>query len=120
MKALVLTLLLALLPLAFGVWVNTTAPHLPTRAYVATRCTRYCEAHGCPHATAANSPAYFRLRPLHAATVQGLAAAGWKRYAFVNVGFYLVLMPALLLWLSYGAIRNVQIIRRLRRQVVAP
>ena len=75
MKPLLATLCLALLPLLFGFWVNTTAPP-PTRAYVPGRCTRFCAAHNCRHATRANSPAYFRLRPLYAATVRGLLLGG--------------------------------------------
>lgn len=113
MKALLATLLLALLPLAFGLWVNATAPHLPTRAYVPARCTRYCAAHGCRHATRANSPAYFRLRPLYAATVAGLAAGGRGLYAAANIVCYLVLIPGLLGWLTYGALRNWRTIRQL-------
>jgi hypothetical protein len=115
-KPLLATLCLACLPLLFGFWVNTTAPP-PTRAYVLGRCTRYCAAHSCRHATRANSPAYFRLRPLYAATVRGLSAGGWGLYAAVNIGFYLGLMPTLLCWLTYGALRNARTIRQLRRQV---
>ena len=48
MRPLFLTLLLACLPLLFGLWVNETALHAPTTAYAAARCTRYCEAHGAP------------------------------------------------------------------------
>ena len=113
MKPLFITLCLGLLPLLFGFWVNATAP-LPTRAYVPTRCTRYCAAHTCRQATRANSPAYFRLRPLYRATVAALAAGGKGWYAAANVGFYLVLVPVLLLWLTYGALRNWRTIRRLR------
>jgi hypothetical protein len=113
LKALLLTCCLASLPLLFGIWVNARAPHLSTRAYVAARCTRYCAAHGCRHATRANSPAYFRLRPLYAATVRGLLLGGRARYAGVNVAFYLVLIPGLLLWLTYGALRDAARIRQL-------
>ncbi|MGI4862852.1 MAG: hypothetical protein ACRYFZ_02945 [Janthinobacterium lividum] len=117
MKPFFLTLLLALLPLAFGFWVNSTVPHAPTRAYVAARCTRYCTAHGCRHATRANSPMYFRLRPLYAATIAALAAGGAGLYAAANVAFYLVCVPGLLLWLTYGALRNARLIRQLRQRV---
>ncbi|MGI4869992.1 MAG: hypothetical protein ACRYFX_02305 [Janthinobacterium lividum] len=113
MRALFLTLLLAALPLLFGYYINATAPP-PTRQYVPARCTRYCTAHGCRHATRANSPAYFRLRPLYNLTVQTLAAGGKAWYAAVNIGFYLILMPALLLWLTYGALRNAGTIRQLK------
>ena len=74
MRPLLLTLLLAALPLLLGYWVNTHAPYPTTNAYAATHCTRYCMAHGCPHATRANSPAYFRLRPVYRATVRTLLA----------------------------------------------
>ena len=114
MRPFLLTLLLAVLPLLFSLWVNASAPHSPTRAYVATRCTRYCAAHGCRHATRANSPAYFRLRPLYRATVAALAAGGAGWYAAANIAFYLVLLPALLLWLTYGALRNRRTIQQLR------
>jgi hypothetical protein len=115
-KLLLLTLYLAALPLLFGLWVNATAPP-PTRAYVPARCTRYCAAHGCRHATRANSPAYFRLRPVYAATVRGLMLGGRARYAAVNVAFYLVLVPGLLLWLAYGALRDAARLRQLSRRV---
>lgn len=113
MKPFLLTLCLALVPLLFGLWVNASAPHPPTRAYAAGRCTRYCALHGCRHATRANSPAYFRLRPLYRATVAALAAGGTGWYAPANIAFYLVLMPALLGWLTYGALRNRHTIRQL-------
>ena len=116
MKALFLTLLLALLPLAFGYWLNAHAPHPPTRAYRAAYCTRYCAAHGCRHATRANSPAYYQLRPLYRATVAALGAGGAGLYAAANIGFYFCLVPALLLWLTYGALRNAGTIRQLRKQ----
>ncbi len=113
MRPLLLTFLLALLPLLFGLWLNATAPP-PTRAYVPTRCTRYCAAHRCRHATRANSPAYFQLRPVYMATVAALGAGGAGLYVAVNIGFYLVFIPALLLWLTYGALRNAGAIRQLR------
>ncbi|GAA4347581.1 hypothetical protein GCM10023185_02720 [Hymenobacter saemangeumensis] len=115
-KALLLTMCLALLPLAFGYWVNATARHAPTDARVAGRCTRYCEQHGCPHATAANSPAFFRLKPLYVATIKFLAMGGMGLYAAANIAFYVLLIPALLLWLTYGALRNMSTIRRLKQQ----
>jgi hypothetical protein len=116
-KPLLFTLGLALLPMLFGFWVNSSAPYPPTRAYTAAQCTRYCAAHGCRHATRANSPAYFRLRPVYAATIRGLMLGGRARYMAVNIGFYLVLLPALLLWLTYGALRNMGTIRQLKNQV---
>ena len=119
MRPLLLTLLLAALPLLFGFWVNATAPHRPTTAYVAARCTRSCTLHGCRHATRANSPAYWRLRPVYAATVAALAAGGRGRYAAVNVAVYLVLVPGLLLWLCHGALRNMGTIRGLKNQLRA-
>ncbi len=100
----------------FGLWVNATAPHPPTRAYVPARCTRYCARHGCRHATRANSPAYFQLRPLYAATVRGLLLGGRARYATVNVAFYLGLVPGLLLWLTYGALRDATRLRQLKNR----
>lgn len=117
MRPLLLTLGLALLPLLFGIWVNATAPHPPTRAYTPAHCTRYCALHSCRHATRANSPAYFQVRPLYIATVQALMLGGKARYAAVNIGLYLGLLPALLLWLTYGALRNARTIRHLRRQL---
>lgn len=113
MKPFLITCFLACLPLLFGLWVNASAPHPPTRAYAPARCTRYCALHGCHHATRANSPAYFRLRPVYTATVRGLLAGGQARYAAANIGFYLVFIPALLGWLTYGALRNVRLIRQL-------
>ncbi|MBF9220087.1 hypothetical protein [Hymenobacter ruricola] len=106
-------LLMALVPVAFGVYLNETSP-APTTARLAGRCSRYCEAHNCPHATPANSPAYFRLRPVYNATVQGLMGGGRQWYATVNIAFYLVLIPLLLLWLTYGALRNAVLIRQLK------
>ena len=114
MRPFLLTLVLAALPLLFGFWVNYTAPHPPTTHYAATRCTRYCEAHGCPHATRANSPAFFRLRPLYAGVIRGLSVGGGARYGLVNVAFYLGLLPGLLGWLTYGALRNARALRQLK------
>ena len=108
-----LVLLLAAVPVAFGVYLNETSP-APTTARLAGRCSRYCEAHDCPHATRANSPAYFRLRPLYAATIKGLMGGGRAWYAAVNIAFYLGLIPLLLLWLTYGALRNAVVIRQLK------
>ena len=65
---LLVLLLLALLPVAFGACINETSPPA-TEKFLAGRCTRYCEHHGCPHATPANSPAFFRLLPLYVATI---------------------------------------------------
>ncbi|MDB5270552.1 MAG: hypothetical protein JWP58_3592 [Hymenobacter sp.] len=108
-----LVLPLALLPVALGVYVNETSP-APTTARLAGRCSRYCEAYGCPHATPVNSPAYFRLRPLFVATVQGLMKGGRGWYAAVNIAFYLGLIPVLLLGLTYGALRNMVLIRQFK------
>ncbi|MBD2724064.1 hypothetical protein [Hymenobacter armeniacus] len=105
--------LLTLVPVALGVYVNETSPP-PTTARLANRCSRYCETHGCPHATPANSPAYFRLRPLFAATIRGLMSGGRAWYAAANIGFYLVLVPLLLVGLTYGALRNAVLIRQLK------
>ena len=116
MRPLLLTLLLAALPLLFGFWVNHTAPYPSTATYAAARCTRYCEAHGCPHATAGNSPAFFRLRPLYGGTIQALKMGGMRNYAAANSGFYLLLVPGLLLWLTYGALRNAQTLRQLNQR----
>jgi len=116
MRPVLLTLLLASLPLLFGWWVNASAPHRPTQAYVPSRCTRYCTTHGCRHATRANSPAYFRLRPLYHKTVAALMAGGRGLYAAVNIAVYIILVPSLLLWLAHGALRNCATIRQLKRQ----
>ncbi len=116
-KPFLITCLLAALPLLFGLWVNASAPHTPTHAYSPTRCTRYCAAHSCRHATRANSPAYFRLRPLYTATIRGLMLGGRARYADLNVAFYLVLMPGLLGWLTYGALRDASRIRQLKKHL---
>jgi len=112
-RPLLLTLLLALLPLAFGYWVNTYAPYPPSRAQAA-HCTRYCALHSCPHATRASSPAYFRLRPLYAVTVRALAAGGSRWYAAVNIAFYLGLLPLVLGWLTYGVLRDGQALANLK------
>lgn len=116
MRPLLLTLLLAALPLLFSFWVNETAPHPPTKAYVAARCTRYCYAHACPHATTANSPAYLRLRPLYAGTIAALSVGGGALYSLFNVAFYLVFIPGLLLWLTYGALHNARTLRQLKQR----
>ncbi len=116
MRPLLLTLLLAALPLLFGCWVNATAPHPPTTAYVAARCTRYCYAHTCPHATAHNSPAYVRLRPLYGLTIAALSAGGGALYGLFNVAFYLLFLPVLLLWLTYGALRDARTLRQLKQR----
>lgn len=113
MRPVRLTLLLALLPLLVGFGVNSISPPA-TRALSATHCTRYCYFHECPHATRANSPAYFRLRTLYAATIKGLAAGGIKWYLKANVAFYLVLIPLLLTWLTYGVLRNARAILDLK------
>lgn len=107
--------LLSALPLALGYYVNETS-FPPTTQRLANRCSRYCEAHGCPHATPANSPAFFRLRPLYMATIRGLAAGGKDLYAAANIAFYVVLIPLLLISLTYGALRNAVLIRRLKAQ----
>ena len=114
MRPLLLTLLLAALPLLFGFWVNETAPHPPTARYLPARCTRYCTAHGCRHATRANSPAFFQLKPLYALTIKALSLGGRARYGLLNILFYILLIPGLLVWLTYGALRNARAIRRLR------
>lgn len=115
MRAFLLTLLLALLPLAVGYWVNAHAPYPTSRSHAPTHCTRYCALHHCTHATPANSPAYRQLRPVYEATVRALASGGRGWYATTNVAVYLVLLPLLLVWLTYGAIRNAQLIRKLRQ-----
>ena len=113
-RPLLLTLLLALLPLGFGYWLTARAPHPPTRAYSPARCPRHCAAHGCRHATRANSPAYFRLRPLYTATIRGLMLGGRARYASLNVAFYLIFIPALLGWLMHGVLRDAARLRQLK------
>ena len=114
-RPLFLTLLLALLPVAVGYWVNTHAPYPATRAHAAGHCTRYCALHHCPHATWATSPAYYHLRPVYDATVQALGAGGRGWYAATNVAVYLGLLPLVLGWLTYGALRNAQRIQHLKR-----
>jgi hypothetical protein len=115
MRPLPLTLCLAVLPLLFGFWVNYTAPHAPTTRYEAARCTRYCEAHGCLHTTAANSPAFGRLRVLYVLTIAALSLGGGALYGLFNIVFYVVFVPGLLIWLTYGALRNAQTIHRLKQ-----
>ena len=115
MRPLLLTFCLAVLPLLIGFAVNATAPHPPTTRYQAARCTRYCTAHGCPHATRANSPAFFRLKPLYALTIRALSLGGRARYGLLNVAFFVLLIPGLLVWLAYGALRDARTIHRLRR-----
>lgn len=41
--------------------------------------------------------------------------AGW--YAAANIAFYLGLLPALLGWLTYSALRNGRTIRQLKSQL---
>jgi len=106
---------LALLPFAFGIWVNQTAPYPPTTRYVAARCTRYCANQGCPYATARSSPAYVRLKPLYALTIRALSVGGSGLHGLLNILFYLVPVPGLLLWLTYSALRDARTIRHLRR-----
>lgn len=115
LKLLLAVLLLALLPLGLEAYVNETSP-APTKKLLADRCSRYCERHGCEHDTPANSPMYFRLRPLYQATVRALGAGGAGLYATFNIVFYVLLLPALLVWLTYGALRNMVLIRRLKTQ----
>ena len=111
--ALVFTvLLLALLPVVFGFYINETSPP-PTEKHLADRCSRYCEHYGCSHATLANSPAYFQLRPLYVATIRSLSVAGNALYITANIAFYVVLIPLLLIGLTYGALRNIVLIRHL-------
>ncbi|MCC2547090.1 hypothetical protein LJY25_11580 [Hymenobacter sp. BT175] len=105
--------LLSVLPMAFGYYVNTVSP-APTEKRLPDRCSRYCEHYGCPHATPANSPAYFRLRPLYVLTIMALSLGGMGLYAAFNIAFYLVFIPLLLIWLTYGALRNMVLIRRLK------
>jgi hypothetical protein len=44
------------------------------------------------------------------------AAGGRELYAAANIGFYLVLIPVLLLGLTYGVLRNARLIRQLKQQ----
>ena len=112
--ALVFTvLLLAVLPVVFGFYINETSP-APTEKHLAARCSRYCEHYGCSHATLANSPAYFQLRPLYVATIKGLSMGGNALYTTANIIFYVGLIPLLLIGLTYGALRNMVIIRHLK------
>jgi hypothetical protein len=114
LRTLLLTGLLALLPLLFGFAVSTAAPHPPTASRAPTYCTRYCHNHACPHATLANSPAYFRLRPLYEGTVQTLSAGGkGAPYILANLLVFLVAIPVLLLRLTYAVLRDARAIRRL-------
>ena len=86
MRPVRLTLLIALLPVLVGIGRNNfSAP--PTGPLSATQCTRYCYLHACPHTTRANSPAYFQLRPVYAATIKGLAAGGRRWYVTANLVF---------------------------------
>lgn len=115
LRPLLLTSLLALLPLLFGLAVNTAAPYPPTEARAATHCTRYCHDHACPHATRANSPAYFRLRPLYDGTVRALSAGGGgSAYILANLLVFLVGIPLVLLRLIYAVVRDARAIRRLQ------
>ncbi|WP_426491243.1 hypothetical protein [Hymenobacter sp. 102] len=112
-RPLLLTFLLALLPLLLGFAVNSAAPHPPTAARVAGRCTRYCHDHACPHALPANSPAYFRLRPLYGLTIRVLSAGGGgPMYVLANLLVFLVGIPLLLLHLTYAVLRDARAIRR--------
>lgn len=114
-RPLLLTFLLAFMPLLVGVAVNSAAPHPPTAARVATRCTRYCHDHACPHATPANSPAYNRLRPLYELTIRVLAAGGsGAAYVLANLLVFLVAIPLLVLRLTYAVLRDARAIRRLQ------
>ena len=116
MRPLLFALALATLPLLFGIWVNQTAPHPPTTACVAARCTRYCTFPGCPHATARNSPAYWHLRPVYGLVIAALSMGGGALYGLFNIVVFLVLIPGLLLWLTHGALRDAGTIRQLKRQ----
>lgn len=115
LRPLLLTGLLALLPLLFGLAVNTAAPHPPTASRAPTHCTRYCHDHACLHATPANSPAYFQLRPLYGLTVKALSAGGGRAtYMLANLLVFLVVIPLLLLRLTYAVLRDARTIRRLQ------
>ncbi|WP_022826281.1 hypothetical protein [Hymenobacter norwichensis] len=115
LRPLLLTGLLALLPLLFGLVINTAAPHPPTAARTPTHCTRYCHNHACPHATPANSPAYFQLRPLYGSIVRALATGGGgTTYILANLLVFLVAIPLLLLRLTYAVLRDARTIRRLQ------
>lgn len=115
LRPLLLAVLLALLPLLFGLAVNTAAPHPPTASGAPTYCTRYCHNHACLHATPANSLAYFQLRPLYGLTVQTLSAGGkGAPYILANLLVFLVAIPVLLLRLTYAVLRDAHVIRRLQ------
>jgi len=116
-RTLIFLLLLAFPLLGFGFIVNSVVRRPSTRHYVASRCTRYCYFHACPHATATNSPAYFQLRPLYNATIKGLAAGGKKWYVTANILFYLVFMPLLLFWLVSGIVRSQDLISQLQSRL---
>lgn len=118
MRTFVFILLLALPLLCFGFIINSAVRRPPSRQYVASRCTRYCYFHACPHATAANSPAYFQLRPLYKAMIKGLAAGGKKWYVTANILFYLVFIPLLLLWLVSGIVRSQHLITQLQSRLL--
>jgi hypothetical protein len=114
LRPLLLTGLLALLPLLFGLTVNTAAPHPPTAARAMTHCTRYCHDHACPHATPSNSPAYFQLRPLYELIVRALSAGGGGTvYMLANLVVFLVGIPLLLLRLTYAVLRDARTIHHL-------
>lgn len=118
-RALLLTFLLALLALLLGVAVNSAAPHPPTAARVAGRCTRYCHDHACPHVTPVNSPAYHRLRPLYEFTIRALASGGsGAAYVMANLLVFVVVIPLLLLRLTYAVLRDARAIRRLQTHPV--
>ena len=113
MRPVRLTLLLALLPLLVGIGLNFFSPP-PTRTRSASRCTRYCYFHACPHATRANSPAYFRLRPVYAATIRGLSAGGRRWYVTANLVFFVALVPVSLICLTYGTLRDARAISEMK------
>lgn len=115
LRPFLLTVLLALVPLAMGYWVNAHAPYPASRAHAAAHCTRYCALHRCTHATPANSRAYFELRPVYDATVRALGVGGRGWYVATNIAVYLGLLPLLLGWLTYGALRNARTIHQLRQ-----
>ena len=41
---------------------------------------------------------------------------GMRNYAAANIGFYVLLVPGLLVWLTYGAVRNAQTLRQLNQR----
>ncbi|MBT9392292.1 hypothetical protein KLP40_03875 [Hymenobacter sp. NST-14] len=117
-RPLLLTVLLAVLALLLGFAVNSAAPHPPTAALVAGRCTRFCHDHACPHATPATSPAYYRLRPLYGLTIRVLSAGGGgAAYVLANLFVFLVVIPLLLLRLTYAVLRDARAIRHLSHSV---